>query len=130
MSGSEEVLGLQDLPRFCATVPVPPVLESIPDSLFFQKVVRIMILLISGLLSALACTAFYPAAGTVSARQIDRERIQALQRQAADRFSKSRLAASFIGGDVRLSAGVKNFTFSNPAASGELSISPSRERSF
>ena len=89
-----------------------------------------MVLLISYLLSALACTALYPAAGTVTARQIDRKHIQALQRQAADGFNKNRLAASFVGGDVRLSPGVKNFTFSNPSACGELSLPPSRERSF
>jgi len=79
--------------------------------------------LLSYLLSALVCTALYPAAGVTSARQIDRKHIQALQREAANRFNKNRLADPFIGGDVRLSTGVKNFTFSNPAASGEC---PSR----
>lgn len=80
-----------------------------------------MVRLLSYLLSALACTALYPAVGTASARQIDRKHIQALQRQAADRFSKNRLAVSSVqnDGDVRLSGGVKNLTFSNPAASGE-----------
>ena len=80
-----------------------------------------MVPLISYLLSALICTALYPTAGTVSARQINRKHIQALQRQAADRFSKNRLAVPFGGSNVRLSPGVKNFTFSNPTASGELS---------
>lgn len=80
-----------------------------------------MVLLLSYLLSALACAAtLYPTVGTVSARRIDRKHIQALQRQAADRFNKNTLAASYVEGgyDVRLSGGVKNFTFSNPAASG------------
>ncbi|KAF9652110.1 alpha/beta-hydrolase [Thelephora ganbajun] len=76
-----------------------------------------MVLLVSYLLSALACTALYSAVGTVSARKIDRKYIEALQRQAADRFNQNKPAASFVGGNVRLSAGVKNFTFSNPAAS-------------
>jgi len=75
---------------------------------------------LSHLLSALACTALYPAVGTVSARQIGRKHIQTLQRQAADRFNRNRLAVPIVGGDVRLSVGVKNFTFSNPTASGEL----------
>jgi len=89
-----------------------------------------MVLLISYLLSALACTTLYPAAGTVSARQIDRKHVQALQRQAAERFNKNRLASSSAGDDVRLSTGVKNFTFSNPAASGELSLPLAHERSL
>jgi len=83
-----------------------------------------MVILTSYLLSALVWTALYPAAGTVSARQIDRKHIQALQRQAADRFNKNKLAASLVGGDV---TGVKNFTFSNPTASGKLSLPLSHE---
>jgi hypothetical protein len=78
---------------------------------------------LSYLFSALACTALYPAVGTVSARQIDRKHIQALQREAANSFGKDRLAVPSVGGDVRLSAGVKNFTFSNLAASGECHAS-------
>lgn len=81
--------------------------------------------LLSYFLSALACTALYPVAQTVSARQIDGKHIQALQHQAADRFNKHRLAVPFPGGDVRLSASAKNFTFSNPAASGESSLGES-----
>lgn len=79
-----------------------------------------MVLLLSYLLSALACTALYTASGTASARQIDRKYIQALQRQAADRFNKNRLAPPSVEGSdyFRSSGGVKNFTFSNPAASG------------
>jgi len=72
--------------------------------------------LLSCFLSALACTALYPAVQTVSARRIDGKHIQALQHQATDRFNKNRLSVPSVGG-----AGVKNFTFSNPAASGELS---------
>ena len=72
-----------------------------------------MVLLISYILSALACTALYPPAGTVSARRINRKYIQALQRQAMDRFNENRLAASFVGRDISMSAGVKNFTFSD-----------------
>ena len=79
-----------------------------------------MVLLISYLLSVLACAALYPVVWTVSARRIDRKHIQALQRQAADRLNKNRPAVPSGGGDVRLSPGVKNFMFSNPAASGEL----------
>ena len=71
------------------------------------------------LLSALACTALYPAVGTVSARRIGGKHIQALQRQGAGTFNRNRLAVSIVGRDVRLSAGVKNLTFSNPAATGE-----------
>ncbi|KAF9783688.1 alpha/beta-hydrolase [Thelephora terrestris] len=76
-----------------------------------------MVLLLSYLLSALAWTALHPAAGTVSARKIDRNHIQALRRHAADRFTKNRLAVPSAEGGVRLSQGVKNLTFSNPAAS-------------
>jgi hypothetical protein len=76
-----------------------------------------MVLLLSYLLSALAWTALHPAAGTVSARKIDRNHIQALRRHAADRLTKNRLAVPAEGG-VRLSQNVKNLTFSNPAASG------------
>ena len=44
----------------------------------------------------------------------------ALQRQAVDRFNKNKLALLSTGSsNVDLSGGVKNFTFSNPAASGE-----------
>jgi len=75
--------------------------------------------LLSYLFSALACTALYPTVGTASARQIDKRHIQALQREAANRFNKNRLAGPPAIGNVQLSAGVKNFTFSNPAASGE-----------
>jgi len=79
-------------------------------------------LLLSYLFSALACTALYPAVWTVSARQIDKKHIQALQREAVDRFNTNRLVAPAVG-NVQLSAGVKNFTFSNPAASGECPAS-------
>ena len=79
-----------------------------------------MVLLLSFLLSALACSVLYPAVGTVSAKQIDRKHIQALQRQSADKFNKNRLTLSSVqgGNDVRLNGGVKNITFLNPAASG------------
>ena len=72
--------------------------------------------LLSSIFSALACAALYP----VSARQADRNHIQALQREATNRFN-NRLSLSSIAGDVRLSKStdVKNITFSNPAASGE-----------
>ena len=60
--------------------------------------------------------------GTVSARQIDRNHIEAVQRGAANRFNENRLAVPFAG-DVQPSPGVKNFTFSNPAASGECHTS-------
>ena len=75
--------------------------------------------LLSYLFSALACTALYPAFGTVSARQIDKKHIRALQREAANRFNTNKLAGPSAGENVRLSTGVKNITFSNPAASGE-----------
>jgi enhancing lycopene biosynthesis protein 2 len=76
-----------------------------------------MVFLVSYLLSALACAALHPVVGTTSAKRIDRGHIQALQREAADRFNRvSRLAAVPSGGG----GGAKNFTFSNPAASGEL----------
>lgn len=78
-----------------------------------------MVLLLSYLLSALASTALYPLIGSVSARHPNRNRIQALQRQAADRFNKNRLALSEGGVDVRLNSAVKNISFSNPAASGK-----------
>ena len=84
-----------------------------------------MVLLLSYLVSALVCTTFYPAVGTVSARKIDRKHIQDLRQQAADRFNKNRLAVPSTVGGVRLSEGVKNFTFSNPAASGRYFL---RER--
>lgn len=74
--------------------------------------------LLSYLFSALACA----AVGTVSARQIDRKHIQALQREAANRLAVSSADGGGDGhgdGGVRLGAGMKNFTFSNPAASGE-----------
>ena len=77
-----------------------------------------MVLLLSYLVSALVCTTFYPAVGTVSARKIDRKHIQDLRQQAADRFNKNRLAVPSVEDSVRLSEGVKNFTFSNPASSG------------
>ena len=76
-------------------------------------------LLLSYLFSALACTALYSTVGTVSARQIDKGHIRALQREAANRFNTNKLAGPSAIGNVQLSAGVKNFTFSNPAASGE-----------
>ena len=76
--------------------------------------------LLSCIISALACAALYPVVGIVSARRIDRKHIQALQREAGNRFNRNKLAVSSAGGDGSLSAGVKNFTFSNPAASGEL----------
>jgi hypothetical protein len=72
-----------------------------------------MVFLLSYLLSALACTALYPAVGTASARRIDRKHVQDLQRQAADRLNKNRLAVPSVEG-----GGIKNITFSNPAASG------------
>jgi hypothetical protein len=74
--------------------------------------------LFSHLLSAFACAVLYPVVGTVSARRTDRKHIQALQREAANRLSKNRLAVPSAT-DVQPSPGVKNFTFSNPAASGE-----------
>ena len=80
-----------------------------------------MVLLLSYLLSALAWTALSPAAGSVSARKIDRTNFKTLQRQAADRFNENRLTVQSPGnGDLNsnLGGGVKNFTFSNPAASG------------
>ena len=108
----------------CAVDPVttPTVSKSVPKLLFFQ----VMVLLASYLISALACVPLLPAIGTASARRIDREHIQALQRKAADKLRKNRLVVPFGDGDVRLNAGVKNFTFLNPAASGELSYA--RER--
>ena len=82
-----------------------------------------MVLLLSHLLSALAWTALSPAAGSVSARKIDRTNFKTLQRQAADRFNENRLTVQSPGnGDLNFNlgpGGVKNFTFSNPAASGE-----------
>jgi len=78
-----------------------------------------MVVLISYLLSVLACAALHAPVGTASARRIGGKQIHALQRQAVDRFNKNRVAVSVGGGDAQLSAGVKNFTFSNPAASGE-----------
>jgi len=90
-----------------------------------------MVLLISYLISALACVTLLPAIGTASARRVDRKYIQALQRQVADKLSGNGLAVPFGGNDVRSSAGVKNFTLSNPAASGELSylfLTLTRER--
>ena len=81
---------------------------------------RAMVLLLSYILPALAWTAFYP---TVSAIRFDRNQIKAIQHQAAERFNKNRL--SVLPGadpiDVKLNAGVKNITFSNPAASGAWS---------
>ena len=74
--------------------------------------------LLSYLFSVLACTALYPAFGTVSARQINKNHVRALQREAANRFNTNRLAV----GNVQLSASVKNITFSNPAASGECHL--------
>lgn len=80
-----------------------------------------MVLLLSYILSALACAALYPFVGSVSARQINRKYIQTLQRQAAERFNKDRLALTPDEDrvDIRLNPGVKNITFSNPAASGQ-----------
>lgn len=78
-----------------------------------------MVVLISYLLSVLACAALHAPVGTASARRIGRKQIHALQQQAADIFNKNGLAVLTGGGDAQLSAGVKNFTFSNPAASGE-----------
>jgi hypothetical protein len=74
------------------------------------------------LLSALACTVLCPVVRTVSARQIDRNHIKAVQRGATHRFNENRLAVP-LAGDVQPSPGVKNFTFSNPAASGECRTS-------
>ena len=84
-----------------------------------------MVLLLSYLVFTLACTTLYPAVGIVSARKIDRKHIQKIRQQAADRFNKNRLAVPSVEGGVRLSEGVKNFTFSNPAASGRY-LSPER----
>lgn len=67
--------------------------------------------LLSHFLSALACTAI----GTVSARRTDWNHIQTLQREAVNRLSENRLAVPLADNGT----GVKNFTFSNPAASGE-----------
>ena len=80
---------------------------------------RTMVLLLSYLLSALAWTTLYPAVGVVSGRKIDRNHIQALRQHAADRVSKNTPAVPSVEGGVRLSEGVQNFTFSNPAASGK-----------
>ena len=55
--------------------------------------------LLSYLLSALACTALYPAAGTVSARGIERKHVEAVKREAVDRFSDRDLAVSFASVD-------------------------------
>lgn len=85
--------------------------------------------LLPHLLSTLAVAALYPAIGTVSAKHLDRNQIQALRNKAADRFSKNRLAG-LPGGDVidvKANPGVKNITFSNPAASGECHVSVSCE---
>ena len=81
--------------------------------------------LLSYLLSLVAWTTLSPAAGTVLAREIDRKHVHALRQEAAERLSKNRLAVPSVEGGVRLSEGVKNFTFSNPAAS---STCPSCER--
>lgn len=84
--------------------------------------------LLPHLLFTLAVAALYPAIGTVSAKHLDRNQIQALRNKAADRFSKNRLAG-LPGGDVidvKANPGVKNITFSNPAASGECHVSLSR----
>ena len=80
-----------------------------------------MVLLISYVLLAFACTTLYPTIGTVSAMKPDRMHIKALQRKAADRVNKNRLVVAVDSDSVRSSSGVKNFTFSNPAASGQLS---------
>ena len=55
--------------------------------------------LLSYLLSALACTALYPAAGTVSARGIERKHVEAVRREAVDRFGDRDLAVSFASVD-------------------------------
>ena len=55
--------------------------------------------LLSYLLSALACTALYPAAGTVSARGIERKHVEAVKREAVDRFGDRDLAVSFASVD-------------------------------
>ena len=81
--------------------------------------------LLSYLLSLLAWTTLSPTVGTVLAREIDRKHVQALRQEAAERLSKDRLAVPSVEGGVKLSEGVKNFTFSNPAASGRY---PSCER--
>ena len=79
-----------------------------------------MVLFLPYLLSTLALAALYPAAGSVSARRADRKHVQALQRQAADKFNKNKPAVLYTGGgDVKFGGGVKNFTFLNPTASGE-----------
>jgi hypothetical protein len=87
---------------------------------------RAMVLLLPPVLSALAFTALSPLIGEVSAKHLDRNHIQSLRNKAAEKLSKNRLAV-VPGGDVidvKVNAGVKNITFSNPAASGEsLSLS-------
>lgn len=96
--------------------------SSPPEEVVVDIELRAMVLLISYLLSAFACTALYPTIGTVSARKPDRMHIEALRRKAADRVNKNRLTVAVDSDSVRSSSGVKNFTFSNPAASGQLSL--------
>jgi carboxypeptidase D len=78
-----------------------------------------MVLLLSSyILSALACTALYP--GPVSAKRFDRNHLKALQQNALDNHNKNALSLLATNGfDSKLNTGVKNITFSNPAASGE-----------
>ncbi|KAF9780060.1 alpha/beta-hydrolase [Thelephora terrestris] len=78
-----------------------------------------MVLLLPHVLSALAFTALSPLLEEVSAKHLDRNHIQSLRNKAAEKLSKNRLAV-VPGGDVidvKVNAGVKNITFSNPAAS-------------
>ena len=78
-----------------------------------------MVLLLPHILSAFACTVLYPVIESVSAKKINRNYIETLQRQATDRFHNNKLAVSLGGVDVKSDPGVKNFTFSEPIASGE-----------
>ena len=70
---------------------------------------------------ALSALALCPLLTSVSAIH-NRKQLQTLQRQAADRFYKNRLALADGGVDVRLNPGVKNITFSNPDASGQYPL--------
>lgn len=76
-----------------------------------------MVLFLSYILSALACAALFP--GTVSARRFERKYIDAIRNKALERFSQNRIAVLPGGSrlDIATDHGVKNITFSNPAAS-------------
>ena len=81
-----------------------------------------MVLLLPYLLSILACTALSPTAGSVSAKKLESNHVQALRRHAADKLSKKNLSTA--SRDVNSGGGVQNFTFSNPAASGKCLLWP------